>query len=174
MFFTRKEPVPYIDKMGYYGYNRGKRVPRSLGRPEMLKRFVILSLLFFCVAVLLVLMGCETDAQNTGLLGSGIGVGVAAIAGGEGRDLLTGAAIGGGAGYILGNESDKKKARARTDQQTADLRSGQDIVSVMITNSNGSQSEVKLRRSGLNYIGPRGEVYQTMPTEDQLRQVYGF
>lgn len=134
----------------------------------------MLSLLFFGVSVLLVLVGCETDAQNTGLLGSGIGVGVAAIAGGEGSDLLTGAAIGGGVGYILGNESDKKKAQARTDQQIADLRSEQNVVSVWVTNSNGSQVEVKLRRSGPNYIGPRGEVYQTMPTEDQLRQVYGF
>jgi hypothetical protein len=140
----------------------------------MLKRFVILSLLFFDVAVLLVLVGCETDAQNTGLLGSGVGVGVAAIAGGEGSDLLTGAAIGGGAGYIIGNESDKKKTQARTDQQIADLRSEQNIVSVWITNSNGSQSEVKLRRSGPSYIGPRGEVYPKMPTEEDLRQVYGF
>ena len=137
----------------------------------MLKRFVILSLLFLVGTWL---AGCETDAQNTGLLGSGIGVGVAAIAGGEGSDLLTGAAIGGGAGYIMGNESDKKKTQARSDQQIADLRSEQNMVSVWITNSNGSQIEVKLRRSGPSYIGPRGEVYQTMPTEDQLRQVYGF
>jgi hypothetical protein len=125
-------------------------------------------------AILLLLPGCQTDAQNTSLLGTGVGVGVAAISGGQGSDLLVGAAIGGGAGYIMGNESDKKKTQARTDQQIADLRSEQSMVSVWITNSNGSQIEVKLRRSGPNYIGPRGEVYSTMPTEDQLRQVYGF
>ena len=47
-------------------------------------------------------------------------------------------------------------------------------VTVWITNSNGSRTAVKLRRSGPGFIGPRGEWYPSMPTNKQLRVVYGF
>jgi hypothetical protein len=43
-----------------------------------------------------------------------------------------------------------------------------------ITNSNGSKTSVKLRKSGPGYLGPRGEWYPSMPTNKQLRVVYGF
>jgi hypothetical protein len=116
--------------------------------------------------------GCENDAQNTALLGAGIG----ALIGGD--DAATGAAIGAGAGYLIGDGSDKKKAQQQTQQQTdsqiAQLRAEQQMTNVWITNSNGSQIEVKLQKSGPNFIGPKGETYTTMPTESQLRPVYGF
>ena len=129
--------------------------------------------LLLLIAMGLVVSGCENDAQNTALLGAGLGAGIGALAGDSG-DALTGAAIGAGAGYIFGSESDKKKTQQQTDQQLAQIRAEQQIVSVWITNSNGSKTEVKLRRSGPNYIGPKSEVYNSMPTEDQLRQAYGF
>ena len=47
-------------------------------------------------------------------------------------------------------------------------------VTVWFTNTNGSKSSVELTRSGPGYIGPRGEYYKTMPTDEQLRMVYGF
>ncbi len=47
-------------------------------------------------------------------------------------------------------------------------------VIVWITNSNGSKTSVKLRRSGPGFIGPRGEWYPSIPTNTQLRVVYGF
>jgi len=47
-------------------------------------------------------------------------------------------------------------------------------VTVWITNSNGSQTSVSLRKSGPGFIGPRGEWYPNMPTNEQLRMVYGF
>ena len=47
-------------------------------------------------------------------------------------------------------------------------------VIVWITNSNGSKTSVKLRRSGPGFIGPRGEWYQSIPTNKQLRVVDGF
>ena len=118
--------------------------------------------------------GCENEAQTDALLGTGIGVGVAALTGGDGSDLMVGGAIGGGAGYLLGNEADKKKTQQKTDDQLSTIRAEQNIVSVWITNSNGSQQEVRLRKSGPSFIGPRGEVYSTMPSQEQLKQVYGF
>ena len=117
--------------------------------------------------------GCENEAKTDALIGTGLGVGIAALTGGESKDLLVGAAIGGGAGYLWGNEADKKKA-----QQTPVLATGtttqQEIISVWVTNSNGSKTEVKLRKTATGYMGPKGEVYSGMPTEDELRPVYGF
>ncbi len=47
-------------------------------------------------------------------------------------------------------------------------------ITVWITNSNGSQTSVNLRRSGPGFVGPRNEWYPSMPTNEQLRIVYGF
>lgn len=47
-------------------------------------------------------------------------------------------------------------------------------VTIWITNSNGSKTSVQLVRRGSYYIGPRGEWYTSMPTNEQLRAAYGF
>ena len=47
-------------------------------------------------------------------------------------------------------------------------------ITVWITNSNGSRTSVQLTRQGPWYIGPRGEYYADLPTNEQLRVVYGF
>lgn len=47
-------------------------------------------------------------------------------------------------------------------------------IAVWITNSNGSKTSVRLTRQGPWYVGPRGEYYTEMPTNEQLRVVYGF
>lgn len=47
-------------------------------------------------------------------------------------------------------------------------------ITVWITNSNGSRTSVQLTRQGPWYVGPRGEYYADMPTNEQLRIVYGF
>jgi hypothetical protein len=54
------------------------------------------------------------------------------------------------------------------------MRQEMNTVAVNITNSNGSVSQVRLRRHGVGYLGTRGEYYHTLPTEDQLRPIYGF
>ena len=136
----------------------------------MLKSYLtVLVLAGFALATVFV-GGCETDAQNTALLGTAVGAGVGALAGGDTESALVGAAVGGGVGYIAGNESDKKK----TQQEIAAVRAEQNVVTVWITNSNGSKVPVRLVKDGPGYIGPRGEHYTTLPTEEQLRPVYGF
>jgi hypothetical protein len=47
-------------------------------------------------------------------------------------------------------------------------------VTVRITNNNGSQTEVQLTPTCDGYVGPKGEFYSSMPTEDQLRPLYGL
>ena len=124
---------------------------------------VFLVTLAFCV-------GCESDAQTGAGLGALAGAGIGALAGGDTESTLIGAAVGGGAGYMLGNEGDKKKTKAEMDQ----LRQEMNTVTVNMTNSNGSVSQVTLRKQGVGYVGPRGEYYDKLPTEDQLRPIYGF
>jgi hypothetical protein len=47
-------------------------------------------------------------------------------------------------------------------------------VTIWVNNSNGSKTAVKLIQHGNSYEGPRGEWYTGMPTNEQLRSVYGF
>lgn len=49
-----------------------------------------------------------------------------------------------------------------------------ETVVVNVRNSNGSYTPVTLRRVGNVYVGPRGEQYFAVPTEDQLKAVYGL
>jgi len=50
----------------------------------------------------------------------------------------------------------------------------QTVITIWITNSNGSRTSVRLTREGPWYVGPRGEYYNTLPTNEQLRVIYGF
>lgn len=126
------------------------------------------------VLAMLVVVGCESDAQKGAGVGALAGAGIGAIAGHQSgktaEGALIGGAVGGGAGYMLGNEQDKKKTQAEMGQ----LREEMDTVTVNVTNSNGSVIQVKLRKQGVGYVGPRGEYYDKLPTEDQLRPIYGF
>lgn len=143
----------------------------------MLKKSTTILLLAVFAMSTMFTAGCEDEAQSSALLGAGLGAGIGALAGGS-DGAITGTAIGAGAGYLMGEGSKQKKAQQQTQQQTdaqiAQLRAEQQMVSVWINNSNGSQIEVKLQKSGPNFIGPKGETYTTMPTEDQLRPIYGF
>ncbi|MHC4619536.1 MAG: glycine zipper domain-containing protein [Planctomycetota bacterium] len=114
--------------------------------------------------------GCESDAQLGSAIGALAGAGIGQLAGGNTESTLIGAAVGGAAGYMLGNEGDKKKAEAEREC----LRREMNTVMVKVTNSNGSIVQVPLRKQGVGYVGTRGEYYPTLPTEAQLRPVYGF
>ena len=92
------------------------------------------------------------------------------MAGRSAESTLIGGAVGGGAGYIVGNEADKKQQRTEMQGMQEQMNSAL----VNIHNSNGSVSVVKLNRSGVGYVGPRGEYYDHLPTEAELRPVYGF
>ncbi len=116
---------------------------------------------------LIIAAGCESRAMSGAAIGSAAGAGVGAIAGRSAESTLIGGAVGGGLGYIVGNEQDKKAERQAVNSQL-------NTVTVYITNSNGSVSAVNLQRQGPGYVGPRGEYYNTLPTESQLRPIYGF
>ena len=133
-----------------------------------------LTTILAAVAVSIVLVfsaGCESDAQTGALIGTGIGALAGSAIGGDTEGTLIGAAVGGGGGYLLGNEGDKKKRASETQQ----LREEINTVTVNVTNSNGSVIQVRLRKQGIGYIGPKyNEYYDHLPTQDELRPVYGF
>ena len=114
--------------------------------------------------------GCENEAQTGAVLGLLTGAGIGQLAGRSTESTLIGAAVGGAAGYMLGNEGDKYKAHAERQR----LHNQVNTAYVKLTNSNGSIVRVPLRRHGVGYLGTRGEYYPTLPTEDQLRPIYGF
>jgi len=47
-------------------------------------------------------------------------------------------------------------------------------ITVSIQNSNGSFTPVTLRQAGTQWLGPKGEYYDAVPSVGQLRPVYGF
>lgn len=123
---------------------------------------------------LLVVGGCETQAQNDALIGGAVGAGAGQLIGRDTKATVIGGAIGAGAGYLWGNAQDKKKEEQAQAQNQA-IQNDANTTTVWITNSNGSKTPVKLTRTASGgYVGPRGEMYDTMPSEEALRKVYGF
>jgi hypothetical protein len=141
-----------------------KRIERIF---NMKRIATILSLAVISIGFL---TGCESDAQTGALLGAAIGAGVGQAAGGDTKSTAIGAAIGGGTGYVIGSQSDKNKQSRQTSRPT----SASTEETIWITNSNGSQTPVAITRQGDRYVGPRGEIYSTRPTQEQLKAAYGF
>jgi len=138
-------------------------------------KYVVTTALTLAIALTSVyVVGCETQGQTGALIGSGAGAGIGAIVGHQGgkaaEGALIGGAVGGGTGYIVGNEADKKQQKQ--EMQALQQQANSEIIN--IHNSNGSISQVKVTRSGTGWAGPRGEWYDHLPTEAELKPVYGF
>jgi hypothetical protein len=121
------------------------------------------------LGALLVATGCETRGTGTAT-GAALGAGTGAIIGnqvdgiGAAEGAIGGGVIGGLLGYREGRQSERIGA----------IEQGRNMVTVNVTNSNGSVTPVTLERSGNQWRGPRGELYNSVPSEAQLRNVYGF
>jgi uncharacterized protein YcfJ len=144
---------------------------------KMTKYAVSVPVTVICLVVLVFGVGCDSNAKNDALIGGGVGAGTGAIIGHQsgktGQGALIGGAIGAGTGLLLGNAQDKKKQETATPAKP-EKQDSANIVTVNVTNSNGSFTPVKLTKSCDNYTGPRGEVYDHLPTEAELKPVYGF
>lgn len=125
--------------------------------------------------------GCDSAGKSGTLIGAGAGALAGQAIGGNTTGTLVGAGIGAVGGYVVGNEMDKSKAKKQQASTPAPApsysapASDSNAVTIWLNNSNGSQTAVKLTRNGDgSYTGPKGERYPTMPTEQQLKQVYGM
>ena len=75
----------------------------------MAKKLLIILMVAAVSLGLVFVAGCESDAQTGVLVGSVIGAGAGQAIGGDTESTLIGAGAGAVGGYIIGNESDKKK-----------------------------------------------------------------
>jgi hypothetical protein len=150
-------------------------------REQVMKQSVIISLVVVMSVGILCIEGCGSDKQNKALIGGAIGAGVGQAVGRDTKGTLIGAGVGAGAGYVLGKDEPKQQAPPQGYSQppqqgyTQPPTVSSQPVSVWVTNSNGSQTEVKLTPNpDGSYTGPKGERYATMPNEEQLKKAYGF
>jgi len=98
---------------------------------------------------------------------------VGGVIGYQSGEALAGALIGAG---VLGTGETLRQADRLAERQEKEKcpERGEEKIVFEVTNSNGSITPVELKRKGCAYIGPNGERYDKMPSEEQLRQVYGF
>jgi len=142
------------------------------------------------VAVALLGAGCATQSgqpaagRGTALgaaTGAALGAGAGLILGNNVKGVprtegaVAGAVVGGLLGGVMGYQRDAS-ARQNTavNQRLNSVEQQANTTVINISNSNGSTTPVVIHRSGNQWIGPRGEVYNNLPSEAQLRPVYGF
>lgn len=146
----------------------------------MKKQILTGTLIFATTFGAMMVSGCDNSAKSGALIGTAAGAGIGQLIGGNTAGTLIGAGAGALGGYVVGNEMDKGKQK-KADAAAASSASSASVSSsagssetVWFTNTNGSQTSVRLTRDGTGYIGPRGERYSAKPTDEQLQKVYGF
>ena len=97
---------------------------------------------------------------------------IGGIIGYQSHEEGEGAAI--GAGLFAVAELLKQSDRHHRNKEPVHREKRSDQVVVDIHNSNGSITPVKLKRKDGSYIGPKGERYEQLPTEEQLKPLYGL
>ena len=98
------------------------------------------------------------------------GAAIGGIIGYQSDEAGEGAALGAaifGIGALL-EQTDKMPEKHRDDKH--DERE----VVIQVQNDNGSLTPVVLKKKGSTYMGPNGELYDRLPTAEQLKPVYGL
>jgi len=104
-----------------------------------------------------------------------LGALVGGIIGHQSDEPGEGAALGAaifGVGSLLHEMDHAQKHNERNSSR--DNSECLEQVIVDIHNDNGSITPVTLKKKGDSYIGPKGERYDELPTEEQLKPVYGL
>lgn len=137
----------------------------------------------------LVMMGCSTPVYqenqstfNQAAIGAALGALAGGVIGnnshgafGNREGMAAGAALGALVGGSMGHQTDQTHAQMNTmNAQIGAANEAANTTVINVKNSNGSYTPVTLRRVGNQYVGPRGEYYPALPTEEQLKIAYGF
>jgi uncharacterized protein YcfJ len=107
--YKRKTIIDYRAKKVKYYAVKAEVVEKTKG-VKMSKKLVAV-LLALIVGFGLLIVGCESDAQTGALLGAGAGALAGQAIGRNTQSTVIGTAVGAGAGYVIGNETDKSKAK---------------------------------------------------------------
>ncbi|MFT4550044.1 MAG: phage tail tape-measure protein [Verrucomicrobiales bacterium] len=136
---------------------------------RMNKHLLSISVACLSLCSTLSFTSCNSTASGAAV-GGGLGAGAGAIIGNNVDGLSTGegALIGGVLGAVAGGVNGRQNQRLNEAERNANTQ----IINVQ--NSNGSFTPVELRRQGNQWVGPRNERYNNLPTEGQLSQSYGF
>ena len=126
----------------------------------------------------LLLSGCNEGLRGSNIYGASLGGAlVGGIVGYQSHEEGEGAAIGAaicGIGELLSQLDDlKDKDKEHGDDHDDDDNGCKEIFVIQVHNSNGSITPVEVEKQGDTYIGPKGEQYEQLPTEEQLK-IYGF
>jgi hypothetical protein len=97
---------------------------------------------------------------------------IGGIIGYQSHEEGEGAAI--GAGLFVVGELLKQSDRQHKKRESVHKERRTEYTVVEIHNSNGSITPVKLKKKDGSYIGPKGERYEQLPTEEQLKGLYGL
>lgn len=133
-------------------------------------RYKFFPTVLLCAAV--AFAGCESagPGERSGTaLGAAVGAGLGGVLGnnvhglGSWEGAVAGALVGGLVGNRVGAQKD----------EISNLKAQAHTVSVNVRNSDGSYVPVLLRQIGpSSWQGPRGEIYNTFPSQAQLARRY--
>ncbi|MBN2591129.1 MAG: hypothetical protein JXA96_14780 [Sedimentisphaerales bacterium] len=144
------------------------------GKTQFILALIALSLLFNT--------GCGEGAKlkpiyNSAILGAIVG----GIVGYQSDETGEGVAIGASVfalGEILSQIDDNPSPQKQKDESTAKKTIVREKIKetyiIQIHNDNGSITPVEIIKDGDRFIGPTGEQYDTLPTEEQLKPFYGL
>lgn len=117
---------------------------------------------------------------NSAMFGALVG----GIVGHQSDETGAGVAIGASVfalGEILSQSDDLSKNHSEPRQTTAKVsikppvhENIRETYIIEIHNDNGSITPVEIRKEGDRYVGPTGEHYDSLPTEEQLKPFYGL
>jgi hypothetical protein len=142
-------------------------------KPAYYKTPIIIAL----VVSLISLGGCGEGMKASDIYGASLtGAVVGGIIGYQSHEEGEGAAIGAalfGVGELL-NQLDNLDDDDDECDDDDDHDGRKEIYVIQIHNSNGSITPIEVEKKGNTFIGPKGEHYEALPTEEQLKPVYGF
>lgn len=130
-----------------------------------MKRVWVKMVMVIVVAGLLVgvLGGCNGEVKYRDLYGSALmGAGIGAIVGHQSDEAAEGALVGAAVfatGTLLHYVDDYLK---------------ETTVTVKVTNSDGSKTPVEFRKKKGVYRGPKGEKFDHLPTEAEIKEGYAY
>jgi hypothetical protein len=140
-------------------------------KPAYYKTPIIIAL----IVSLLSLGGCGEGMKASDIYGASLcGALVGGIVGYQSHEEGEGAAIGAalfGVGELL-NQLDNLDNKDKEDRDDDNGRT--EIYIIQVHNSNGSITPIEIEKKGNTFIGPKGEHYESLPSEEQLKPVYGF